>query len=74
MAMADIQPETPAMAAFAFRLAISIRVLQVPQLVAEKLLSSTNFLKEMALPQLGQQALWFLDIGYWLYVLERFLR
>jgi hypothetical protein len=45
-------------------LAISIRVLQVSQLVTEKLLSNTNFLKEIRLPQLGQQALWFLDIGY----------
>jgi hypothetical protein len=59
-----MHPEMPAIKALAFLFAISMRVLQVPQLVAEKLFNSTNFLKEIRLPQLGQQAFWFLDIGY----------
>lgn len=65
MAMADIHPDMPAIIALASRLEITIREWQLSQLVAEKLLSSTNFLKEIRLPQLGQQAFWFLDMGYW---------
>ncbi len=66
MEAAEIQPEIPAMIALASRLEISILVLQALQLVAEKLLSNTNFLKEIGLPQPGQQAFWFLDIGLWI--------
>ena len=66
MEAAEIQPEIPAMIALASLLEISILVLQALQFVAEKLLSNTNFLKEIGLPQPGQQAFWFLDIGLWI--------
>lgn len=57
-------PEIPAITALAVLFDISIRVLHVPQLIAEKLFNCTNFLKGIRSPQLGQQAIWFLDIGY----------
>jgi hypothetical protein len=41
-----------------------MRVLQESQLIAEKLLSITNFLNEIGSPHPGQQAFWFLDIGF----------
>ena len=56
MAVAEINPEIPASIAFLSRFEISIRVLQPSQLVAEKLLRRTNFLKEMRPPQPGQDA------------------
>gem|GEM_PF-7025126 len=64
MAIAEIITQTPAITALADLFEISIRVLHVPQLVAEKLFSCTNFLKGIRSLQLGQQAVWFLDIGY----------
>jgi hypothetical protein len=65
MEAAETTPETAAIMALAVLLEISIRALQVPQLVTEKLFSCTNFLKGMRPPQPGQHAIWFLDIGYW---------
>ena len=64
MAAAEIQPDMPASIAFLSLFEISIRVLQHSQLVAEKLLSSTNFLKEIRPPQPGQDAVCVLDIGF----------
>ncbi len=63
MDAAEIQPDIPASIAFLSLLDISIRALQQSQLVAEKLFSSTNFLKEIRPPQSGQHAIWFFDIG-----------
>lgn len=65
MAAAETTPDTPAMIALASLFEISIRVLQVPQLVADKLFNWMNFLKGIRSPQHGQLAIWFLDIGYW---------
>ncbi len=66
MATADMNPEIPAITALVVRLEISIRVLQVLQLVAEKLFNCTNCLKGMRPPQSGQDAIWLLcmDIGF----------
>lgn len=65
MAVAETTPEMAAMMAFADRFEISIRVLQVSQLVTEKLFSKTNFLNGIRPPQQGQDAIWLLDIGFW---------
>ena len=64
MALPDTTPETAAITALAVRFEISIRALQQSQLVTEKLFNSRNFLKGIRLLQLGQQAFWFLDIGF----------
>ncbi len=64
MEPAAITPEIPASIAFLSLLEISMRVWQHSQLVAEKLLSSTNFLNEIRPPQPGQEAVWVLDIGF----------
>ncbi|WP_353549198.1 hypothetical protein [Sediminibacterium sp. KACHI17] len=64
MVAAEITPETAAITALPSRLDISILAWQVSQLIAEKLLSNTNCLKDIRHPQLGHPITWFLDIGF----------
>lgn len=64
MAAAETTPETAAITALPFRFEISILAEQLSQLIAEKLLSNTNCLKDIRHPQFGHPIAWFLDIGF----------
>lgn len=64
MVAAEINPDTAAITALPFLLDISILALQVSQLMAEKLLSRINCLKDIRHPQFGHPVTWFLDIGF----------
>lgn len=64
MEMADAIPDIAAITALPVRFVISMRALQLLQLIAEKLFSSRNCLKDIRHPQHGHPPSWFLDIGF----------